>query len=180
MACLLGALAVAAPALRAQSGPQNEYAVKAAFLFNFAKFVEWPAEAFATPQSPIVIGIIGSDPFGSILDETTRGERVNGRDIVVKRFKWDDQVTACHILFVSPSEHRRLAQLVDRLTGSGVLTVGEHEEFTRGGGMIHFLSENYRIRFAINIRAAERGRLKISSKLLSLATIVAPDAVAAR
>jgi hypothetical protein len=165
----LGAMAGVA----AQSAaPLNEYAVKAAFLYNFAKFIEWPAGAFAAADSPVVIGVLGSDPFGALLDDTTRGERVDGRDIVVERLKWDDDLTRSHILFISPSEQRRLPQLIDRLHRSSVLTVGEDDEFVRHGGIIRFRTDDYRIRFAINVRSAERARLKISSKLLSLATII--------
>lgn len=157
----------------AQAGaPPNEYAVKAAFLYNFAKFVQWPDGAFATGDAPVVIGVLGSDPFGALLEDTTRSESVDGRAIVIRRLDWNDDLTQTHILFVSPSEQRRLPQLIDRLRGSSVLTVGEDDEFVRHGGMIRFRTENYRIRFAINVRSAERARLKISSKLLSLATII--------
>lgn len=164
--------AAGGPASAQTRAPQNEYAVKAAFLFNFAKFVEWPPEAFPTADSPVVIGIVGSDPFGSILDDLTRDERINGRSILVRRLKWDDDIASCHLLFVSPSEWRQMPQLVARLDGTSVLTVGEHDGFATSGGMIHLAREDYRIRFEINLRAAERARLKISSKLLSLATIV--------
>lgn len=156
------------------AGTPNEYTVKAAFLFNFAKFVEWPAEAFASPASPVVIAVLGRDPFGPMLDEMTHDERVNGREIVVRRVKWDDNLGGAHILFVGSSEARRMPQLLDRLGGTSVLTVGEYDEFARGGGMIHFVTQNYRVRFEINARAASNAGLKISSKLLSLATIVEP------
>lgn len=151
--------------------PPTEYQVKAAFLFNFAKFVEWPADAFAA-GAPLSICVVGEDPFGDNLDALTKGERLNSREIAVRRLKGDDAPRGCHVLFVSGSERRRLRQVLEEVHGGGVLTVSDIDEFARAGGMIRLTKQNYRIGFEINPQAAERARLKISSKLLSLAKIV--------
>jgi hypothetical protein len=144
-----------------------EYQVKAAYLLNFTKFVEWPASAFAASNSPIAICILGDDPFGSALDQMVAGEVVNGRGIVIRKMKSEPALKTCQMLFVSLSEkdpHRLLPGL-----GPGVLTVGEGENFIREGGMIGFVMENRHVRFGINQAAAEAAGLKVSSKLLNVA-----------
>jgi hypothetical protein len=150
----------------------TEHQVKAAFLFNFAKFVTWPADTFADQNAPLVIGIAGDDPFGGAIDDITRGERVNGHPILVKRLGADDQLEHCQILFVSASERKRLRHILETLSNAPVLTVGEPDDFARLGGVIRFTKDQYRVGFEINVDAAERSRLRISSKLLSLAHIV--------
>lgn len=168
------ALALFAVAALARAGelPPSEYEVKAVFLYNFAKFVEWPAEAFRGAGAPFVICVVGDDPFGELLENTTRGERVNGHEIAIRRFNSEDGLRGCHIVFVSTSERKRLTRVFDAVKGSATLTVGETEDFARQGGVIDFVKERYRIGFEINVAAAERAQLKISSKLLSLARIV--------
>lgn len=155
---------------RAQS--PTEYEVKAVFLYNFAKFVEWPGVAGDAPNEPFVIGILGEDPFGKVLDETLRGKTVNGRTVVIARLLRAKDARGCHIVFISGSESRHLHSIFESLQGSNVLTVGETEGFARQGGAINFTLEESRVRFEINIEAAQRAGLKISSKLLSLAKIV--------
>jgi hypothetical protein len=152
--------------------PLTEHQVKAAFLFNFAKFVTWPTDTFPDQNAPLVIGIAGDDPFGDAIDEITRGERVNGHPIVVKRLGADDQLGRCQILFVSSSERKRLRKILESLGNAPVLTVGEPDDFALLGGVIRFTKNQYRVGFEINIDAAERSGLRISSKLLSLARIV--------
>lgn len=142
----------------------DEYHVKAAFLFNFAKFVSWDG---ASGQA-IVIGIAGDDPFGAILDATVRGKTVGGRLYEVRRFASGEQVQGCHILFVSSSEKRRFRDLV-RQAGPGVLTVGEIPQFVREGGIVGFYLEGNRVRFQINAKAAEDAGVRIHSQLMSLA-----------
>lgn len=144
-----------------------EYQIKAAYLLNFTKFVEWPASAFAASNSPIAICVLGADPFGSALDQMVAGEAVNGRSIVVRKMKTDPPAKTCQVLFVSASE-RDLHKFLPGL-GPGVLTVGEGESFVRDGGMIGFVMENRHVRFGINQSAAEAAGLKLSSKLLSVA-----------
>lgn len=159
-----------AAAARAQGA--NEYQVKAAFLFNFVKFIEWPAEAFSDDGAPLVIGVVGQDPFGGYLDRAAGGKSVNGRQLLVRRFKWGEDLRACHVLFVCSSERKHLAQIIARLRGATVLTVGDMDQFTQQGGGIHFVTEASRMRFEINARAAAQARLKISSKLLALARAI--------
>jgi hypothetical protein len=153
-----------APRLSAAAAERvDEYQVKAAFLFNFARFVSWPDST-----GPLVIGIAGEDPFGRVLDDTIRGKVVSGRPLQVRRLGDADDISGCHILFVSPSEQRRVRDVIRR-AGRGVLTVGEGPEFTRLGGAIHLFRDGSRVRFHINAQAAEASGIKIHSQLMSLA-----------
>jgi hypothetical protein len=147
----------------------DEYQVKALFLYNFAKFVEWPA---AMRSGPICIGILGSDPFGDVLDRAVAGKIVNGRGFMVKRFSSEMEARQCHIVFVSVADKRRVGSIVEGLKGRGVLTVGDSHGFAESGGVINFVIMDDRVRFEVNIRAAEEAGLKLSSKLLSLAKSV--------
>ena len=150
--------------VRAQT--PDEYKVKAAFLFNFVKFVEWPAEAFSDNRAPVVIGVVGADPFGSKIDQMFNGRIANGRPLV-KRFPNFKALTFCHILFVCSSEKNNL-RLALAAAGAAVLTVGETEQFTQMGGIINFTIVDSKVRFEINQVAAERAGLKIIAKLLNL------------
>jgi hypothetical protein len=144
-----------------------EYQVKAAFLLNFTKFVEWPASAFEAADSPITICILGEDPFGAALDQIVTGEVVDGRKLAVQRLKRAPAPKSCQVLFI-----RRGDKEVPRIpqgTGAGVLIVGEGESFVHDGGMIAFVLENRRVRFSINQSAAESAGLKLSSRLLRVA-----------
>jgi hypothetical protein len=154
------------PAAGAQ---ELEYPLKAAFLFNFVKFVEWPADAFAGERSPIAICIFGTDPFGDTLDNVVRGETVAGRGLIVQRPESLADLRDCHVLFDSRSERPRLAEILPRVQGRPVLTVGDTDGFLKTGGVINFVLEENKVRFLIDPEAAERNRLKISSKLLRLA-----------
>lgn len=156
---------------RVQGQAANEYQVKAAFLYNFVKFVEWPAEAFSS-GGPLVIGVVGNDPFGSALDQAISGKNVSGRQLIIRRFKVGQDLRACHILFISSSEQNRLAQIIHSLRGASVLTVGEMGQFNQQGGIINFIMEASKVRFEINAGMAEQSGLKISSKLLALAKAV--------
>lgn len=153
----------------AQDSTPTEYQIKAAFLFNFAKFVEWPPSAFAGTNSPIVIGILGDNPFGNDLARTVRDKTLNNRPLVIEEFHSPVEATNCHILFISTSEKARLSQIVEALRGASVLTVGEMDRFTEAGGMINFVREGNKMRFQINEVAAKSAGLKVSSKLSSLA-----------
>jgi YfiR/HmsC-like len=171
LALLVLAHLVIAPRVQTQDSP-SEYQVKAAYLFNFLKFVEWPEEAFPDPLAPIVIGIAGDDPFGSALPQVVVGKTVQGRDLVIRKYRAGEDLRSSHILFISGSEKKKVPQIVASLRGSSVLTVADFTEFLGDGGMIQLYSENNRIRFAINVDATGRAKLKISSKLLSLARVV--------
>ena len=170
-----GAMAGGMHGARAQTEPPSEYQVKAAFLYNFVKFVEWPVDTFADPGAPFVLGVLGEDPFGSVLEQTLKGKTVNGRALVIRGVKQGKDLRTCHILFVSSSEIRHLDQILESLKGSSVLTVGEMERFAQSGGAVNFVLEQNRVRFEINPEAAARARLRISSKLLALARIVADE-----
>jgi hypothetical protein len=158
----------------ARAATPKEYQVKAAFLFNFAQFVEWPAQAFPEAKAPLVIGVLGEDPFGDYLDELVRGENVNNRPLVVRRYSRVEDVGTCHVLFISQSETRNSRKIFTDLNGRNVLTVGDIENFVASGGMIGFASDKGRIRLRINVEAAEASGLRISSKLLRAAEIVTP------
>ena len=125
----------------AQSASSREYQVKAVFLFNFAQFVEWPTNAFSQAQTPLVIGVLGEDPFGAYLDDTVRGEKVNNRSLVVERYRRAEEIKTCHVLFISRSEADRLAEILANLKGRNILTVGDAESFAERGGMIRFVTE---------------------------------------
>jgi len=145
----------------------SEYEVKAAFLYNFAKFVEWPDPA----SGPIRLCVVGDDPFGNNLEETVRGKTISGQPIEIKRLNRGDNPRSCQIAFISASE-RPLRAVLDLLQGASTLTVGESPNFAKDGGMINFVLEDKRVHFEINPAAAQREGLRISSKLLNLARIV--------
>jgi hypothetical protein len=144
----------------------SEYQVKAAYLVNFARFVEWPVPP--TPGSPFYICILGDDPFQEALDQLVMNARVNGRPVIVRRFS--RLQGDCHILFISSSERDSFKVL--GLTPPGVLTVGETATFRADGGMISFVIENRRVRFDVNLRAATQAGVQISSRLLGVARVV--------
>jgi YfiR/HmsC-like len=152
------------------AGETLEYQVKAAFLLNFTKFIEWPAAAFDSPDSPIVICILGEDPFGRQLDQVVEGEVVNGRKVTALRVKSLPPQKTCHVLFVAKADEDLRKSLPE--VGPGVLTVGEGESFLRSGGTIAFVIENRRVRFGINETKAANAGLVVSSKLLNLARSV--------
>lgn len=149
-----------------------EYQVKAVFLFNFTQFVEWPATAFSSANSPLIIGVLGEDPFGAFLDETVRGETVNQRSLQVQRYSRVEEINNCHVLFISNSEAARQQQILSKLKGKSILTVGESDGFSRNGGVIRFATIANKIRLRINLEAAKEAELTISSKLLRPAEIV--------
>jgi hypothetical protein len=170
MMCLSLALGANAQAL--ESSDSSEYLIKAGFVYNFAKLVAWPASAFAQPDSPIVIGILGTDPFGTTIDLVVGDKKINGRGFVVKRLKWGSDLKDCSMLFVSSSETAHLDELLRLVKGLPILTIGETPAFARRGGVINFTLEDNKVRFEVNIEAAKRADLTISSRLLTLARIV--------
>jgi hypothetical protein len=161
-------LVFAGGSVRAQDAPPSEYQVKAAFIFNFAKFIEWPPKSFARPDTPLTIGVLGDNPFGANLEETLKGKTLNNRALVAKHCQNIDEAKTCHVLFVSASESKRVPEILGELGKSSILTISDTERFTREGGMINFFREGNVFRFEINDQAARNAGLKIASKLLEL------------
>ena len=158
--------------LSASAQTIDEYQVKAAFLYNFAKFVEWPALTFKTDKDPLRICVLGQNPFGNALVETVGGKTVVGRPFSVSDISDVSQGANCQILFIGSSERKSLRAIFAELRTMGVLTVGETEEFATQGGIVNFRLEDGRVRLEINIEAAGQAKLRISSKVLNLAQIV--------
>jgi hypothetical protein len=148
--------------------------VEAVFLFNFTQFVDWPPQTFADPSTPIVIGVLGSDPFGAALDEVVRGEAVNGHPLVVHRGQHIEEMADCQILFISRSERTRLAPILATLKGRDILTVSDLDRFANNGGMICLVLVDNKVRLRVNLEATKAAGLTLSSKLLRFAQIVGP------
>jgi YfiR/HmsC-like len=156
-----------------QSSGTTSYEVKTAFLFNFAKYIDWPASSFASSKSPFTICVLGQDPFGNILDETLLGKVIESRSLVIRRLKDKTEARSCQMVFVCASESAHLPEILASVHGANVLLIGETAGFALLGGTIEFtLDENNRVRFTINSDAAGRSGLNFSSKLLALAKIV--------
>lgn len=167
---LLLMLLLAPGQLRAQS-VEREQALKAACVFNFCQFITWPADSFAAPSSPIVIGVYGSDAFGGVLEAMVRGEIVRGRPIQVQRCRRVEESLNCHMLFVSSTEARS-GNLIRHIQNRGIVSVGENDDFISSGGMIALAAVQNRVRLRINLPAVRAGGVNVSSKLLRLADIV--------
>ena len=191
-------VAFSAQSIQVPATPRNEYETKAGYLLNFVEFIDWPSGAFPHSQSPIILGILGKDPFGAELEKLRnkvmggrkleikrfrgnlefRGEETPGRrqdDLVLKKARKLAELRSCHILFISSSEKNYVPLILKPLKGSSVLTVSETESFAHEGGIINFFDGGNRVQLEINLDAADQARLKISSKLLSLAKIVSAE-----
>jgi hypothetical protein len=173
LAALAGALLLRSAAVAAgASTVSKEYQVKAAFLYNFTKFVEWPADRFADAASPIVIGVLGKNPFGDELEKIVTGRMVNGRSIAVVQLQTAAEAQPVHAVFIAEGEESLMGKQGGALTGAGVLLVGESERFLALGGIVSFSNADDKVRFEINVAAAEQGGLKISAQLQKLAAMV--------
>ena len=150
----------------------SEYQVKALFLLNFAKYVDWPSEAMPTANSPIIIGILGQDNFNESLTNSVDGKSINGHSIVIKHFSINEDMSGCAILFISSSNNSQLGDILKKTGAFPILTVGEDDSFLQKGGIIDFMLKDGKIHLAINLRAAKKVKLQISSKLLSVADVV--------
>jgi YfiR/HmsC-like len=168
------ALLTARPA-SAQTVRASAAEVQAVFLFNFAQFVDWPPDAFSGTQEPLVIGILGKDPFGAFLDETVRGETIRGRAFRIDRYRRLEEVKDCQILFVSRSENKRLKEILTALKQRPVLTVSNGDDLDQPGGIIRFVRDENRVGLSIDLEAAQAARLTFSSKLLRSAAITQPS-----
>ena len=167
------ALCLAPPAVSAD-GP-SEFEVKAAFIQKFTSFIAWPHYTFHYDDSPFVIGILGENPFGEALVAIVADKNFGGRPFEIRQFDSPEEVRQCQILYIDEGRFPDLAATLGALDGDGLLTIGNHADFTQHGGVLRFLVEEQRVRFEINVGAAERHNLKISSKLLSLARVVGRD-----
>ncbi len=148
----------------------REYQIKAAFLYNFAKFVEWPADRFTDENAPMILCVIGMDPFGAILEHTMTGKTIKGRSIRIKRIEGINGLKSCHVLFVSSYERENTRDIVSSLEGASVLTTGDMDRFANQGGIINLIKRGNKIRFEINSNAAAQSGLKLSSYLMGLAS----------
>jgi hypothetical protein len=158
--------------LPAQSKSPSEYELKAAFLFNFAKFIEWPPEAFPDPKGPMILCVFDDDAFGVVLEGVVRVKTINGRELVVRRMKKGEAFAACQVAFIGTAENKKLPELLDALKGSTTLIVSDIPGSAERGGGIEFYLEDSKVRFSINVDAVQRAHLAISSRLLTLAKIV--------
>jgi hypothetical protein len=155
----------------AQKTISQEYQVKALFLFNFTQFVDWPAAAFDGNDTPLVIGILGQDPFGPYLDDLVAGEKVNGHPLIVRRFSSADESKACQVLFINLPSRDAIRDALASLDDQSILTVSDATDFTRLGGMVQFFIKENKIKLRIGLEPARAADLVISSKLLRLAEI---------
>ena len=162
-------LLLAVSLVEAQPRTPTEYEVKAAFLYNFARYVQWPAPG---NRKSFAIGVLGRDPFGRVLDEVMRGQKVHGRAVIVRRFTRLEDVAGCDMIFIASSERNDFRRIFIHLAAARMLTVGEADRFAENGGMINLTTREERIRFEVNPAAIARAGLKASSQLLRLATIV--------
>jgi hypothetical protein len=153
------------------AAPPNEYALKSVFLYNFCHFIEWPASAFNSPNEPLTIGVVGDDPFGSLLKEAVEGETYHGRPIQIEHYRTAKDIRHCQLLFVSRSETSHLDVILEAAGPKGVVTVGETDDFIERGGMIALPSERNRIRLRVNAAALRAASVDVSSKLLRVADI---------
>lgn len=175
-----------APCIHAESTQSQEYNVKAAFLFNFIKFVDWPTQDLGDANEPLIIGIIGKDPFKDVF-EVLKDKQVRARNVTIKRFKGIDEleesdqkrkdqlhpqieiIRKCHLLFICSSEKKYVFEIMNLIRNHNILTVADMDGFLDAGGIINFIMEEKKVRFEINVKAAKQDELKIRSKLLRLA-----------
>ena len=150
----------------------SEYQVKAAFLINFPKYVDWPAEALARTNSPIVIAVLGETKVTGEIQKVIAGRTIIGREIVLKRLASGEESEGCHILFFPGAEQQRSPNLLDRVRGRGVLTVGESNDFFERGGLINLARREGKIALEVNLPAADQARIKVGSKLLGVVSVV--------
>ena len=165
---LLAPMAISA----AQESATNEYQVKAAYLFNFVKFVEWPANIFPSVDTPVEICVVGRNPFGHALEDSIAGKTVGGRRLEITHLSRGVELRSCQILFISSSEKSQMPEILQKLAGASVLTVSDTSGFTENGGIINFVLDGDRVRFDANVEAAGQAHLRLSARLLTVARAV--------
>ncbi len=161
------AVALAITPMRA--APPSEYALKSVFLYNFCRFIDWPATAFSSPSEPLIIGIVGQDPFGPLLEEAIAGETYHGRPIRIEHYRNAREIKHCQLLFVSRSAAADVANILAAVAGKNVVTIGETEGFIDKGGMIALTADQNRVRLRINPATLRSANVEVSSKLLRVA-----------
>lgn len=166
---------LAIPALQAQNARPTDYEVKAAYLYNFGRFVEWPGKVAAAQGGSFTVCVLGQDPFGPRLDATLAGETIGGKTIVAKRISSAEESGNCQIIFLSLADDSRLNKIIADLDKKAVLTVSDMPQFVKRGGMIQFVAEGKKVRFEVNLTATQHAGLTLSSELLKVATAVRKD-----
>jgi hypothetical protein len=172
--CAVFALTLGVAVVSVTSGAQLRYGpleaeVKAAYLLNFTRYVEWPVESFSDAKAPMVIGVLGHDPLGRTLDRTIDGRTSAGREVVVRRIERPADAVSCHLIFISHAEEEHLAELLRPLAGRPILTVGESDRFFDLGGGINLVIVEESVRFKVNLRSTQAAGLRVSSRMLALA-----------
>ena len=173
--CAILLVFLASHILAAESAAQNskESPLKAVLLFRLTQFVEWPTNRFDSPESPVIIGILGRDPFGDSLRIAIRGETARNRPITLRQLQRTEDAKSCHVVFISESESRRVREITSALAGNSVLTVSDMENFVRvGGGMVRFYTEQNRVNLQINNEAAKAAGLTLDSRLLRMSQVI--------
>jgi YfiR/HmsC-like len=166
---------LAIPALHAQNARPTDYQVKATYLYNFGRFIEWPGKVAAAEGGSFTVCVLGQDPFGPSLDATLAGETIGGRTIVAKRISSAEESGNCQIIFLSLADDSRLNKIIADLDKKAVLTVSDMPQFVKRGGMIQFVAEGKKVRFEVNLTATQHAGLTLSSELLKVATAVRKD-----
>lgn len=159
-----------APIARGEAVP-NEYTLKSVFLYNFIRFIDWPETAFGGRSAPLIIGVLGQDPFGPLLDEAVQGETFRGRPILIEHYRGPREIRRCHLLFVGAAEGGGINEVLAAVAGESTVTVGETEDFVARGGMIALITDRNRVRLVINPDTLRGAKLEVSSKLLRVADI---------
>jgi hypothetical protein len=159
----------------AQTPVATEYRLKAVFLYNFTQFVEWPDNSFSSDNAPMIIGILGTDPFGSYLEETVAGEKINGHPLRVQHYNTVEEIGVCQILFINVADKTKREQIIAKLKGRNILTVSDAPDFLFQGGMIRFFTNLDKIKLQVNLEETKTANLVISSKLLRLVEIFVPQ-----
>jgi uncharacterized protein DUF4154 len=169
---ILSAVLVFVPRTNAQRLTATEYQVKAAYLYNFGKFVGWPDKGALSKDEPFEICVLGEDPFGLTLDSALTGAKISGKIVTAKRISKPQEIDSCRILFISSSEGAHLEEILGTLERASVLTVSDIPQFSQRGGMIEFVLDGGRVRFQVNLTNAEGAGLNMSSELLKVAVRV--------
>src|ERR1700730_1396749 len=171
IACAVALTLIASPAGGAAQLEPSEYGLKSVFLYQFCRFMEWPNSAFSSPNDPLIIGVIGDDPFGSLLQEAVQGETYHGRPIRIEHYRSPRDIKRCHLLFVSRSEVAQMGEILSAIAGKNVVTVGETDGFLEKGGMISLTADRNRVRLRVNASSLRAANVDVSSKLLRVAEI---------